>query len=112
GLPATGLLGRGAADRLSAVPEPADARGPGRARSGRAGLPGLMARAIGAQPRRRRASARSAKRRAGVTGTSRITTPRSATAASTAFAIAAAPGRAPLSPTPLIPSSLMVEGWS
>src|SRR3989440_10163781 len=51
-----------------------------------------------------------ANNRALVTGTSRITTPRSATASSTAFAIAAAPGMAPLSPTPLTPSGLIVEG--
>src|SRR2546427_7010604 len=48
--------------------------------------------------------------RALVTGTSRTTTPRSATASSTALAIAAAPGMAPLSPTPLTPSGLIVEG--
>src|SRR5947208_7263770 len=52
------------------------------------------------------------KSRAGVIGTSRTTTPRSATASSTALAIAAAPGMAPLSPTPLIPSGLIVDGCS
>src|SRR3989442_12389139 len=53
-----------------------------------------------------------ANNRALVTGTSRITTPRSATASSTAFAIAAAPGMAPLSPTPLTPSGLIADGCS
>src|SRR2546422_10851167 len=53
-----------------------------------------------------------ANNRALVTGTSRITTPRSATASSTAFAIAAAPGMAPLSPTPVTPSRLIADGCS
>src|SRR3989442_3865703 len=53
-----------------------------------------------------------ANNRALVTGTSRITTPRSATASSTAFAIAAAPGMAPLSPTPLTPSGVIADGCS
>src|SRR5881397_2980871 len=52
-----------------------------------------------------------ANNRALVTGTSRITTPRSATASSTAFAMAA-PGMAPLSPTPLTPSGLIADGCS
>src|SRR5262249_8658943 len=54
---------------------------------------------------------RSAKSRAGVTGTSRMVIPKSASASSIALAMTAAPGMAPLSPTPLIPSSLTTEGW-
>src|SRR5262249_33150714 len=58
-----------------------------------------------------RAAWTSAKSRAGVTGTSVMVIPKSASASSIALAMTAAPGMAPLSPTPLIPSSLTTEGW-
>jgi gluconolactonase len=65
-----------------------------------------------AGPQRDRPCASSANRRAGVTGTSVISAPRSPSASATALAIAAAPGIAPLSPTPLTPSSFTADRCS
>src|SRR6185295_1308308 len=48
--------------------------------------------------------------RAGVMGTRVISVPRSASASSTAFAMAAGGEMMPLSPTPLMPSSFRMEG--
>ena len=50
--------------------------------------------------------------RAAVAGASRSVTPNSARASSTALTMAAAPGMAPLSPTPLTPRELMAERCS
>ncbi len=50
--------------------------------------------------------------RAGVAGPSRSTTLNSASASSIALTMAAAPGMAPLSPTPLTPRGLMTDRCS
>src|SRR5207245_7405366 len=58
----------------------------------------------------RRASLRSPNSLAGVTGISRMVIPNPASASSTALAMAAEGAMAPLSPTPLMPRSLTIEG--
>ena len=57
-----------------------------------------------------RARASISKIRPGVTGSSRIVIPNSASASSMALAMAGPGAIAPLSPTPLTPSSLMTDG--
>src|SRR5712664_360422 len=59
-----------------------------------------------------RASWRACQMRAGVAGPSRSTTLNSDSASSIALTMAAAPGMAPLSPTPLTPSGLMTDRCS
>ena len=54
----------------------------------------------------------SARPAPGVIGSERTTTPRCASASSTALATAAGPGIAPPSPTPLAPSGVTGEGCS
>jgi hypothetical protein len=72
---------------------------------------GLVSGAVQGTQRRGQALRRSASHsRAGVMGTRVISVPRSASASSTAFAMAAGGEMMPLSPTPLMPSSFRMEG--